>query len=311
MKATAVTPFASRLDPALKPNQPTHSRHGADIGHRQRVRCDQLRLVADTLAQNEAAHQAGNAGVDVDDRAAGEVERALAEQEPVIARIGRQEVGAGPVPDHVRDRIINDRRPQHDEQHQRPELHPLRKAADDQRRSDAGEGHLEDDVDVFRNVDVVGEGRRERGRVDPLQEHLAEPADIFAAAGEGHRIAPADPHQSGDADDRKDLHQHGQHVLRAHEAAVEQGQRRHGHHQHQRGADEHPRRIALVDHVRGRSERRRRSGRLGECRSGRDERSKSGNRRNFRDSTKHQLHPLKERHCSARRCGFARRARHR
>jgi hypothetical protein len=25
MKATAVTPFASRLEPALKPNQPTHS----------------------------------------------------------------------------------------------------------------------------------------------------------------------------------------------------------------------------------------------------------------------------------------------
>ena len=33
------------------------------------------------------------------------------------------------------------------------------------------------DVGIFRDVDVVREGRREGGRVDALQEHLAEAAD--------------------------------------------------------------------------------------------------------------------------------------
>ncbi len=200
----------------------------------------------------------------------------------MVVRASRQEVRTRPVPDHVRDRVIDDCRPQDDEQHQRPELHALRKAADDQRWRDAGEGHLEDDVSIFRNIDLVGEGRGEGRRIDALQERLAQAADELSAAGKGHGIAPTDPHQRGDADDRKDLHQNREHVLRSHEAAVEQRKARHGHHQDQRGAGQHPRRVALVDHVSCWLERRRRSGRrLGERRTGREQGNRAGDRPKF------------------------------
>ena len=74
------------------------------------------------------------------------------------------------------------------EQHQRRELHPLGEGADDQRRRDHREGHLEADVDVFGNDDAVREGRRDRRRVDAAQEGLREAADEVveaAAVGEG------------------------------------------------------------------------------------------------------------------------------
>ena len=112
-----------------EPADPQQAR--ADVRHRQRVRGHDFRFVAEPLAENEAAHQSGDTRVDVDDRASGEVERPLAEEEPMIVRVGRREVGAAPVPNHVCDRIIDDGRPEHDEQHQRPELHALGEAADD------------------------------------------------------------------------------------------------------------------------------------------------------------------------------------
>ena len=65
----------------MKPNQPTHS---SDVPIRvsdQVVRRHRLVAEADPLAEHEAADQAGDAGVDVHDRAAGEVEHAVAEQE--------------------------------------------------------------------------------------------------------------------------------------------------------------------------------------------------------------------------------------
>ncbi len=191
----------------------------------------------------------------------------------------------------MRDRVVDDCRPENDEQHQRPEFDSLRKSADDQCRGDAGESHLEDDVRIFGDVDLVRKGRCKRGRIDPLEECLAKAADELASPGKGHRIAPADPHQGGDADNRKNLHQHRKHVLGSNKAAVEQGEARHRHHQYQGGAHQHPRSVALVDHVDGWLERGGASRRgLGE--SGRRSK-KSGNAasgRQLRDLRNFHLH---------------------
>ena len=65
----ACTP-ALTAEPALKPNQPTHSRRGADEGQHHVV----AGAGVAALAEHDRAHQTGDAGVDVHDRAAGEVE---------------------------------------------------------------------------------------------------------------------------------------------------------------------------------------------------------------------------------------------
>ena len=75
-KASAVVPLASRFDPALKPNQPTHSSEAPIMVMVSECGGIRLLAVADALADDQRADEAGDAGVDVHDRAAGEVERA-------------------------------------------------------------------------------------------------------------------------------------------------------------------------------------------------------------------------------------------
>ena len=132
-----------------EPADPQH--RGADHGQRHGMRRHVVLAVADALADQDAADQAGDAGIDVDDRAAGEVDRA--EVEDV----------ASAVPDHVGDREVDEGDPEDGEQDHGRELDAFGEGADDQRRRDGGEGHLEDDEQVFRNDDAVGEGGR-RGR---------------------------------------------------------------------------------------------------------------------------------------------------
>ena len=223
------------------------------------MRRHRLALVARALADHEAADQAGDARIDVHHGAARKVERALAPQIAMVVGQAGGEVRARPVPDHVRHRIIDQDRPGDDEEDQRRELHPLGKGADDQRGRDHREGHLEDDEGRLGQIDAVREGRGEGVGVDALHQRLGEAADEQverAAIGEGHRIADGDPEQPGDADDGEHLHQYREHVLGAHQAAIEERQARHRHHQHQRGGDQHPADVALVDHRVGRHDRR-------------------------------------------------------
>jgi hypothetical protein len=91
------------------------------------VRRHQFLLVADALAEDDGADEGRDAGVDVDDGAAGEVQRAPAEDQA-----GRGVIAAQ-VPDHVRDRVIDDGEPDDGEDHERGEFHPLDEPADDQR----------------------------------------------------------------------------------------------------------------------------------------------------------------------------------
>ena len=164
---------------------------------------------------------------------------------------GRQCVGvrACPPPDHMGHREVDEGHPKHREHQQRRELDTFRKGPDDQRRRDAGKGHLEHNKRVFRNVDIVGEGRRNRGCINALQEQFGKAADEGRAARKGEGVAPADPDKGRDRYDHEDLHEEAQHVLRADKTAVEQGERRDRHEQHERRRNEHPGGVALVDHA--------------------------------------------------------------
>ena len=79
-KASAVVPFASRFEPALKPNQPTQSSEAPIMVMVSECGAIKLLAVADALADDQRADQTGDAGIDVHDRAAGEVERAGARE---------------------------------------------------------------------------------------------------------------------------------------------------------------------------------------------------------------------------------------
>jgi hypothetical protein len=119
----------------------------------------------------------------------------------------------------------------------RGEFDPLGKSADDQRRRNAGKGHLERDERIFGNVDIVAEGRDDGCGIDTLQENLVKAAHkrckrTIAARGKGHRISPADPDQGRDRDNHKHLHQQAEHILRADKPAIEKRERRDGHEEH-------------------------------------------------------------------------------
>ena len=90
--ASAAAPFASRFEPALKPNQPTHSSEAPIIVMVRECGAMQLLAVADALADHERADQTGDARIDVHDGAAGEVDRAPLED---LAGVGQDLVELG------------------------------------------------------------------------------------------------------------------------------------------------------------------------------------------------------------------------
>ena len=236
------------------------------------MRCHGLTRVTDALAEHQGTNQAGNAGVDVNHRAACEVESAPAEDETCVS-LDLFELGLGdgpcrvvsgcshslgcvadgiraaPVPDHVRDGEVDQRDPERHENQQRREFDALGEGTDDQRRRDAGEGHLEGHVNIFGNDDAIREGGDRRLRRDADEESLGQAAHIIVQASairKGERIAEHDPEDRDKRNDHEDLAQDRQHVLRAHQTAIEQGQARNRHHQDEQGGDNHPGGIALV-----------------------------------------------------------------
>ncbi len=75
----AVLPAAS-AEPALKPNQPTHSSEAPMSVQDEVEGRHALGAVAGATSEDEAGDETGDAGVDVNDRAAGEVENAVTSQ---------------------------------------------------------------------------------------------------------------------------------------------------------------------------------------------------------------------------------------
>ena len=161
MKALAARPPAVTAEPALKPNQPNHRSPaprtviGTSCGSRARP----LRW---RLPISEGDDERRDARADVDDRAAGEVERAELEQ-PAVDR-----------PDPVGDRRVDEDRPEDREQDERPEPLALGEGAGDERRRDRREHQLE---------------RREQ---DERDRHRVDGARLEADAVEHREVEAAD-----------------------------------------------------------------------------------------------------------------------
>ena len=164
------------------------------------------------------------------DRAARKIERGKAPAER-----GVQEAAAAP--DHVRERQVDDGRPQRHEEQQRAELHALGERTRNERGRDDGEHQLIDHEGLLRNRRRI---RRVRLRADAVHERIREAADHCVAVREREAIAVERPDDGHDRHHREALHQGRQHVLFAHQSAVEQGETRPRHHEHQRRADQHP-----------------------------------------------------------------------
>src|SRR3546814_11710923 len=98
---------------------------------------DLVLLIAATLSDDEAADERRDARVDVDDGAAREVERAPAENQP-----GRG-VAAAQIPDHMRDRVIDDRQPDDRAAQSPPDFHSLNEPAETPPDGDGAKGKRE------------------------------------------------------------------------------------------------------------------------------------------------------------------------
>ncbi len=235
-----------------------------------------LLAIAEALAEHQGADESSDTRVDVHDGAAGEVEGTPLEGEAGVGLHGRERffglglggsggglgdflgcigerIRAGPVPDHMSNGEIDKGDPQADEQHQGGEFHALRETADDQRRRDAGKGHLEADVNELGDDYAVREGCDRGLWCHAQEEDLGEAADIVVdgpAACERQAVAVDHPKDRHHAHDGEHLHQHGYDVLGAHEPGVEQGKARDRHQQHKHRRRQHPGGVALVGHRR-------------------------------------------------------------
>ena len=237
--------------------KPTHPQQGSTHhGQGQAVRGHGFFAVTHALAQHVRADQASHTGVDVHHGAAGEVQRALGPQPAGSGGDGLQGflvgdgVGAVPIPNHVGDRQVAEGEPQGTEQQHRRELDALGKRAHDQAAGDGSKRGLEGNKRQLRDDHAFAEGGGHRVRRDAFEEQLVEPANEWVAPRECSGVAVQHPQDVNHGCDDKHLHQHRQHVFRAHQAAVEQGQAGDGHEDHQQGGHGHPGRVAFVGHGR-------------------------------------------------------------
>lgn len=128
-------------------------------------------------------------------------------------------------PDPVAERTVDEEHPERDEGHPTPEGDPLRHGPGDEGRRDDGEPAPEHGEGAS-----PGHARRQDGVVDAAQEHQAAAPTDEATQGVGsetQRVAshhgPQDAHHGHG---REGVHHRAQHVLRAHQAAVEHRQAR-------------------------------------------------------------------------------------
>ena len=137
-KTTAARWSAARAEPALKPNHPNHSSPAPSI---TRVRlCGRIGSLPKPTRrpEDERQGQRRGAGVDLDRRAAGEVDEA----EPV-GHPAADVVAGGEVEDPVGDRRVDEQRPRRHEHHPGPEAGPVGDRPGDQRAGDDAEQALE------------------------------------------------------------------------------------------------------------------------------------------------------------------------
>jgi hypothetical protein len=215
-----------------EPPEPEDAR--AEDHHRDVVRREVPPRVAPALPDEESRREGGRAGADVHHGAACEVKG----PDPG----GPEEPAA---PDPVRERRVDQERPEGHERHVPSEADPLGERARDQRRRDHGEHQLE------RRERRVRHGGRERVRhlPDPAEPEVREAADHASHIGaERERVAGQQPHHGDDRDRGDRLHHRAEHVLRPDEASVEQRQPRR-HEQDEGRRPQNPGGVTGVDHA--------------------------------------------------------------
>ena len=169
----------------------------------------------------------------MDDRAAGEVERAGLEQ-PAVDR-----------PDPVRDRRVDEDRPEDREEDERAESLALGEGARDERGRDGREHHLEPGEEDEGDRDGVDRARLES---DVRESDVVEAADQAQApdiSPEREAEPDEDPHDADEGQAEEAVHDRREDVLAPDQAAVEQRQTRQHDHD-QRGGCQHPRGISAV-----------------------------------------------------------------
>ena len=219
---------AVEAEPA-DPQQPR-----ADDRQRQIERREILAAKTLPLADHQRRDQPGDAGVDVHDGSAGEVQQTQLLQE-----------AAAPHP--MRGGNIDDEQPHRAKQHEGRELHALGDRAADQRASNDREGHL------IGHEQYFGNGLGERADRNRRRSRSAR----RARNRRGKRRRRRRPGCSRAATHRIDTSAVATRLCAIvarmffflHHAAVEQREPRQRHHQHQRGGDDHEAGVGGVDLV--------------------------------------------------------------
>ena len=168
--------------------------------------------------------------------------------------------------------VVDEEQPQRRKDQHGGEAHSLREGADHQGWRDDRERALEGEEEHF------GNRAGERVAIDTGEEGFPESADEGAESDlpldharrvEGERVTAHQPQDRHQTRQREALHQHRQHVLRAYESAIEEGETRDRHEEDQRRGGEDPRGIARVQGIgcaRGRGARNERGEREGDLR---------------------------------------------
>ena len=183
--------------------------------------------VAVAGAQEEGQGQAGHARGDVHYGASGEVDGPLGAQVEEVAVRG---------PDPVAERAVDEEHPERDEGQPAPEGDALGHGSGDEGGRDDRELALEHGEGVF------GYARGQDRVVDaPQQDETLAPADEApqGVGAEAEAVAHHGPEHAHHGHGGVGVHHGSQHVLGAHQAAVEEGETGH-HEQHQGSGGEHP-----------------------------------------------------------------------
>ena len=160
VNASAGDPLAASALPALNPNQPNHSRPAPSSVNGTLWGTSAFERIVAAPADDDRGDERGHARVHVDDGAAGEIERAHL----------REKAAA---PDPVRDRRVDDERPQGDERDVGGKPHALDDGARDERRRDDAEraliAHEQQVREWWPRVGSRPTPRRKTRDVSPIQ----------------------------------------------------------------------------------------------------------------------------------------------
>jgi hypothetical protein len=194
------------------------------------------------FTEDDGADEGGDAGADMDDCAAGEVEDGDGSTGGPIEE-------AAFTPDHVAEGQVDEGGPEEHENDVGAEAHAFGDGATDEGGGNDDEHHLEEhEALVGDGAGVVGIG----GGADIVEEEVGKGvAEEGVPFGEGGAVAERHPEEGHESHEDEAVHHGGEDVLASDEAAIEEDKAGGGHHEDEGGADEHPAIVTGIDSWRG------------------------------------------------------------